>query len=203
MSEPFKRLQHRVWTWNFAGELHMGSKDRQRVIEYMFRNCQAGLIGFQEVTTENVEAIRRIRSDWRLVVHPAKPYMTPIAYNHHRYALKNSEIIYFSDDKTEKVSWGADTTRSGVLAEFFDGETHRHFLMVNLHLDNVSAESRKQSINMVIDRLQSYRSIDTQDKLPIIVTGDFNMSRQVPEDLLYTDGDPEKPQYLRGGITLL
>lgn len=93
----------------------------------------------------------------------------PIFYDRDRFDLLRWEQSALSDhpDRAGSRSWGNPFPRVLVSAVLRDRATSREFLMVNLHLDPLSARSRLRSARAVLDLL-------TAEGLPAVVAGDLN-----------------------------
>jgi endonuclease/exonuclease/phosphatase family metal-dependent hydrolase len=53
-------------------------------------------------------------------------------------------------------------------------KSKKEFLLLNTHFDHIGKEARRNSARIIKERLED------MDELPIIVTGDFNCTRQDP-----------------------
>jgi endonuclease/exonuclease/phosphatase family metal-dependent hydrolase len=93
----------------------------------------------------------------------------PILYDTDRLELIRGEQIALSNDPhlPGSRSWGNLIPRIAVTAEFRDRTTSARFLMLNAHLDHLSARSRVRASETIRRRV-------TAQPLPTVVTGDFN-----------------------------
>jgi len=71
--------------------------------------------------------------------------------------------------------WDASLTRVATWGRLKDKKTNKTFLMVNTHFDHRGKESRKNSAALIKERAGSLA-----DGLPVIITGDFNFTREAP-----------------------
>jgi endonuclease/exonuclease/phosphatase family metal-dependent hydrolase len=69
--------------------------------------------------------------------------------------------------------WDAACNRVVTWAEFKQKETGKHFIAFNTHFDHVGEEARVQSALLIIKKLG-----ELAGKLPIILTGDFNVTNK-------------------------
>lgn len=67
--------------------------------------------------------------------------------------------------------WNAACRRTATWTKLHHNASGKDFFYVNTHLDHVSAEARKNGLELIIDRIGSMNP----DSLPMILTGDFNV----------------------------
>ena len=70
------------------------------------------------------------------------------------------------------ISWGSNSIRMVTWVLFADRKTGRRFYAVNTHLDNRSENARRHGAALLAQRLAAF------DRLPIVLTGDFNSPAQ-------------------------
>ncbi len=94
-----------------------------------------------------------------------------ILFNRDRYERIGGGTFWLSDtpDVVCSTSWGNTLCRICTWAQFRERESGRVFFHYNLHLDHQSAESRLQSVKLVIDVIDR-----RSPAAPVILTGDFN-----------------------------
>ena len=94
---------------------------------------------------------------------------SPIFYDSRRLDLIDWDQSALSDHPTRpgSVSWGNLFPRVMVSATFRDRATSRRFLVVNTHLDPLSARSRLRSAHAILEAVAA-------SGLPAVVTGDLN-----------------------------
>lgn len=68
--------------------------------------------------------------------------------------------------------WDAAYIRTATWAKFKHTATGREFFFVNTHLDNKGSEAKRNGLALIVDKMKSLNP----DKLPVILTGDFNMT---------------------------
>lgn len=94
--------------------------------------------------------------------------------------------------KTPKVpgskDWDAAITRVVTWGRLQDKRTKQSFIMINTHFDHIGKESRKNSAAILKDSAASI-----SDGLPVIITGDFNFTR---------DKDPYSVMMQESGLKL-
>lgn len=72
-------------------------------------------------------------------------------------------------------NWDAAITRVVSWAKLRDKKSKKDFIMINTHFDHIGKEARKKSAELLKARAGTL----AQD-LPVIVTGDFNFTRDAP-----------------------
>ncbi|NIV91224.1 hypothetical protein GWN42_00090 [candidate division KSB1 bacterium] len=109
---------------------------------------------------------------------------SPILYFKDRFTSKASGTFWFSETPNiPSISWDAKHKRICTWARLQENETRRTFYVYNLHLDNESVLSRKNSVQLLIRRIANRRYPD-----PVMVTGDFNAGETDPI-IKYLTGD--------------
>lgn len=71
--------------------------------------------------------------------------------------------------------WDAAITRVVTWGKLHDKRSDKSFIMINTHFDHIGKESRKQSAAIIKDSA----AVMGKD-LPVIITGDFNFTREQP-----------------------
>lgn len=132
------------------------------------------VLGAQEVVAEQAEAVRHaLGARYRYVGRGRSAAgggeASPIFYDPSRLELLGWDQSALSDHpgRPGSVSWGNVFPRVVVSATFRDLMTSRRFLVVNTHLDPLSARSRLRSARAILDLV-------TASGLPAVVTGDLN-----------------------------
>jgi endonuclease/exonuclease/phosphatase family metal-dependent hydrolase len=99
---------------------------------------------------------------------------TPIFYNKSKFKLLDHGNFWLSEtpEKPSK-SWDAALNRIVTWGKFESAETGKQFVFFNTHFDHRGVEARKNSAELIWKKIQEI----TQNKdIPVLVTGDFNLS---------------------------
>jgi endonuclease/exonuclease/phosphatase family metal-dependent hydrolase len=72
-------------------------------------------------------------------------------------------------------NWDAAITRVATWAKLHDKKSNKTFLLINTHFDHIGKESRKKSAELL-----KRKALELGKGLPIIMTGDFNFTREAP-----------------------
>lgn len=70
-------------------------------------------------------------------------------------------------------SWDAAITRVASWGKFKDKKANKEFLLINTHFDHIGKEARKNSAELL-----KKKSEELMGNLPVIITGDFNCTRE-------------------------
>ena len=166
-------------------------ENRKANVLQMIHNYMPDLLGVQEAAPQWMDYLRSaLGSDGyeglgegRNGGHSGE--YSAIFYNANKFKLISSETKWLSDTPDKRGS----TAASGVFPRIMtyailerksDG---LRFIYVNTHLDHTSEEVREKQIAVLIEQ------ISMLPKLPVILTGDFNMGEgQAPYDVLVASG---------------
>lgn len=114
-----------------------------------------------------------------------------ILYKKDRFTILQQRTFWLSEtpDVPGSKSWDAAITRVASWGKFNDKKMKATFLVINTHFDHIGKEARKKSAELL-----KQKAPELGQNLPMIITGDFNCTR---EESPYTAMmDPK-------GITLL
>lgn len=193
---PAANVDTRVMTFNirFAGGdkgEHSWANRRDAVADRIAAaNCD--IVGLQEVEA--------IQADWVRERFPAyafhgvgrldgirKGEFAPILYRAARYELLDAGHFWISTtpDVPGSKSWNTACERMASWVRLRDLATTRELIVINTHLDHVSAEAREQGVRMIRERAAqlSHASLSSDPNAmpcPVIITGDFNTSADGP-----------------------
>ncbi len=99
---------------------------------------------------------------------------SPIFYNKTKFILvKHGEFWLSEDCNKPGLGWDAVCNRIVTWGKFKSKVTGKHFLVFNTHFDHRGNEARKNSAFLIRDKI---KEISNNRELPIILTGDFNLT---------------------------
>lgn len=134
------------------------------------------LLGVQEALGEQATFLHEcLGGSYRFIGHgrgaSGQGEASPIFYDADRFELLDWEQSALSETPQQpgSRSWGNLIPRVLVTAQFRDLQTSARFLMLNTHLDHLSAKSRLRSA-------QRMRELAAKSSVPVLLTGDFNAS---------------------------
>lgn len=149
-------------------------------------------VGLQEATPYWMEALVNNLSDKYAYVgvgcNTAKDYInnddvedefTAIFYLKDKYDVVDSGYFWLSETpEVSSFGWGAAYKRICTWAVFQNKETKTRYAHINAHFDNESSEARKNSIPMILNKVNELGNI------PVVFTGDLNF---IEKSLGYKD----------------
>jgi endonuclease/exonuclease/phosphatase family metal-dependent hydrolase len=100
-----------------------------------------------------------------------------ILYKKDRFEAINQNTFWLSEMPSSpgSKSWDAAITRVASWGTFKDLKSNKQFLMINTHFDHIGKEARKNSAALL-----KQKSSEIAKELPLIITGDFNCTRDEP-----------------------
>jgi endonuclease/exonuclease/phosphatase family metal-dependent hydrolase len=99
---------------------------------------------------------------------------SPVFYKKSEFILLKNGTFWLSETPEEpSKGWDAALNRLVTWGHFQSKVTGKQFLVLNTHFDHIGKEARKNSAALIRQKVQEM----TKDKnLPVIVTGDFNLT---------------------------
>lgn len=155
---------------------------RKNIVFNLLRDHAADVIGLQEAEDDQVHEIQIAlphythyaagRNDGRL-----KGESCAIFYLTNRYRLLDSGTFWFSDTPSVPGTkdWGNMAPRICSWVYLAERGTGTAFYVYNVHLDNLSQNSREKSVQLLARQVAARGTSD-----PFIVMGDFNMELDNP-----------------------
>lgn len=121
-----------------------------------------------------------------------------ILFKKDRFTVLQQSTFWLSEtpDVPGSKSWDAAITRVASWGKFKDKQNNREFLFINTHFDHIGKEARRRSAGLLKTKAQ-----ELVGNLPVIITGDFNCTREEPpyaaimadNGLKLTDPAPANP----------
>ncbi len=156
-------------------------KRKQLAIDTIATNT-ADIVGLQEALDRQVRDIRQALPQYNTYSAgrsngKQKGESCAILYRKDRFTLNDSGTFWFSKNpsKPGSKSWGAMCPRICSWVNLSDIATGKRFYVYNVHLDNLSQSSRKNSTEILARHIAARRTLD-----PFFVMGDFNMQLDNP-----------------------
>ncbi len=102
---------------------------------------------------------------------------SPVFYRRDKLELLEDGTFWLSETPTlpGSKSWDAAITRIATWARFRDSQTGKEFFYLNTHFDHVGQQAREESARIIADTLSAMAGT-----LPVVVTGDFNVTPDNP-----------------------
>lgn len=153
---------------------HNSYEERRVLLQKVFNNHGADLIGIQEATPtwkkyfdedlRDFDGILKYRGE-------ESREAVPIYWRRDRFEKIDGGWFWLSETPDmESRGWGAACLRITTWACLEEKETGGRFAFVNTHLDHVSEEARVNGIKLIVSFIAERFGAD----MPLILTGDFN-----------------------------
>jgi endonuclease/exonuclease/phosphatase family metal-dependent hydrolase len=160
------------------------------------------LIGFQELQDGNLQVYEQSLTAYRWSLGPAYGNQPPFEYPAIAWRPKILELcdsggFWLSETpQTHSGSWATDCIRSAHWARFRTHSDKHSFLILNTHLDHVSAAARLKGAELIVAQLQAIAAPEEM----IIVTGDFNCDPETPPYRAFTSAGFVDSYRATGGV---
>ncbi|WP_423127008.1 endonuclease/exonuclease/phosphatase family protein [Gaoshiqia sp. Z1-71] len=175
-------LDIRVMTYNIrynnpGDGIHVWPNRKADVVE-LLRSRKPDVFGLQEALLGQINDIASFMPgyDWVGVGRDDgvnQGEYVPIFYNSQRYQLKLQGWFWLSETPDiPSKGWDAALPRLCTYVLLEDYETRANFWVFNSHFDHLGEEARKESARLILKKVHELNN----DKLPVILTGDFNAS---------------------------
>lgn len=175
--------------------INQWSSRKEKVYD-LIRKYDPDLLGVQEALhhqltdiTGNVKTYAYIgvgRDDGK-----EKGEYSAILYKKDRFDVLAKGTFWLSEtpEVAGSKSWDAAITRVATWAKMRDKKSRREFFLINTHFDHIGREARTKSATLL-----KTKALDLGRGLPVVITGDFNCTR---EEL------PYKTIMDKSGLTLI
>jgi endonuclease/exonuclease/phosphatase family metal-dependent hydrolase len=198
-SGVIKAMTFNIRVDTFLDGLNSWSTRKGLVFETLANNA-ADVVGLQEALDHQVRQIQQAlpqydhyaagRNDGK-----SKGESCAIFYRKDRFTINDFGTFWFSDtpERSGSKDWGNLWPRICSWVHLTDNETNTGFYVYNVHLDVLSQNSRKKSVELLAKRISERNEHD-----PFIVMGDFNMDIDNPamDFLENADSETQYPKML-------
>ena len=157
-------------------------KQRKYMVADTIKSNAADIIGLQEAKEKQLRLIRQVMPQYATYAvgrnnGRTKGETCAILYRKDRFVLLDSDTFWFSNTPSRPGSkdWGNLWPRICSWVRLMDRTTGKAFYVYNVHLDNLSQNSRELSTRMLAGRIAARKTKD-----PFVVLGDFNMELSNP-----------------------
>ncbi|MGH3240278.1 MAG: endonuclease/exonuclease/phosphatase family protein [Spirillospora sp.] len=168
----------RVMTYNLRGVNDPPPRDwktRLPLVEHVLRDHDPDLLGVQEARWHQVRDLRRALPGYGWIglgtQGGTRDQILAIFYRTERFEVLDFDHFWLSGTPSVigSATWGNRYVRMVTWAKFRDRRSGTVMYQVNTHLDNLSADSRRRSARLILDRVRGFQS-----GVPVVLTGDFN-----------------------------
>lgn len=201
-AQPVSVMTYNIRLDTPADGINQWGKRKEKVFD-LLEKYDPDIFGVQEAIyhqlkhiTDNLPQYEFVgvgRDDGKL-----KGEFSPILYKKDRFEILEQNTFWLSETPEVPGSkhWDAAITRVATWARFKDKQSGSIFLVINTHFDHIGKEARTKSAALI-----KSKAAEIAGGLPVIITGDFNCTRDEPpyqtmvqkSGLILIDPAPENP----------
>jgi endonuclease/exonuclease/phosphatase family metal-dependent hydrolase len=185
----------RIMTYNIRFDNPQDSvnawPNRKQKVFNLLKKYDADIIGLQEALLHQITDITGALNGYEFVGvgrddGKQKGEYSPIVYKKDKLEVVDQNTFWLSENPQQpgSKSWDAAITRIATWILFKDKQTGRKFLCINTHFDHIGTEARKHSAEIL-----KAKASEIGSDFPIVITGDFNCTRDEAPYKIMTDGE--------------
>ncbi len=187
--------QLNVMTYNIRYDnpsdgVNQWSSRKNKVYE-LIRKYDPDILGVQEALANQIDDLLANLPQYTAVGvgredGKRKGEFSAILYKKDKLTAQSSGTFWLSEtpDVPGSKNWDAAITRIATWSHFKDKSSGKEFLSINTHFDHVGKVAREKSA-----RILKTKGAELAGKLPVIITGDFNCTRdQAPYQVMLAPG---------------
>ena len=158
-------------------------ENRKAATPAMLADCAPDVFGVQEAFDFQLDYIEQTSPAYKWVGVGRDDGKTKGEYMAVFYNAEKIELLdwgtYWLSETPEVPSrgWDAACRRTATWTLLKIKENGKKFWFVNTHLDHVGKQARANGLQLIVDRIDG---MNTQEKLPMVLTGDFNVTPDDP-----------------------
>ena len=156
----------------------------------LLKEQNADFVGLQEVVYPQLQdLIKALKSYGNIGVGrkdgKTKGEYGPIFYKKEKYKLLKTNTFWLSETpETVSKGWDASLERICTYGLFQNLMNQEKIWIFNTHFDHRGVEARAKSIDLITEKVK----VLNQENLPLIITGDFNLTPdQIPIQKMQSD----------------
>lgn len=168
--------------------------NRKSKVVTLIKKYDPDIIGVQEALHHQLEDLANALKQYTYVGvgrddGKTKGEYSALFIRKKRFRISENSTFWLSTTPSVPGSkdWDAAITRIATWALLRDKKSKKEFLMLNTHFDHIGRESRKHAAHMLLDSAASLGNGD-----PVIITGDFNVTRDTEPYSIMVSSDPIK-----------
>jgi endonuclease/exonuclease/phosphatase family metal-dependent hydrolase len=174
----------KVMTYNIrydtpADSINQWPKRMHKVVD-LIRKYDPDILGIQEAIHHQVTDLLKNFPDYNYIGvgrddGKTKGEYSAILFKKDRFSVLKQNTFWLSSQPEIPGSkgWDAAITRVATWGRFMDTKTQRTIFVMNTHFDHIGKEARAKSAELLKQKVYELGS-----DLPVIVTGDFNCTRE-------------------------
>jgi len=174
----------RVMTYNIRLDLASDGVNqwghRKTRVTDLIKKYDPDVFGVQEALPQQMEDLVKSLSSYSHIGvgrddGKAKGEFSAIFFKKDKLELIDQNTFWLSEtpEIPGSKSWDAAITRVATWGKFKDKKTRKEFVVVNTHFDHIGKEARRKSAELI-----KLKAEQLAQKLPLIVSGDFNCTRE-------------------------
>lgn len=169
-------------------------KRKHKVFE-LIKKYDPDMVGVQEALHHQLQDLVINLNDYAYIGvgrddGKEKGEYSAILYKKEKFEIKESNTFWLSEtpEVPGSKSWDAAITRVASWAKAVEKKSKKEFLIANTHFDHIGKEARKNSAMLIKQKLTTLAG-----ELPVILTGDFNCTRDEPPYQAMMESSSFKP----------
>lgn len=173
--------QMRIATYNIRQKNNHDTgnmwNERKDAVANLIKFHNFEIFGVQEAFIDQVKDVQERLPDFKTVGvgrddGAEEGEHSSIFYNKNRFEATKSGTFWLSatDTKQPNKGWDAALPRICTWAILKDKKSGKSFIFMNTHFDHVGVVARKESAKLILEKAK-----ELAGKLPLILTGDFNV----------------------------
>jgi endonuclease/exonuclease/phosphatase family metal-dependent hydrolase len=181
MAQPVKVMTYNIRLDTPVDSINQWPKRSHKVFA-LIRKYNPDIIGVQEAIHHQLMDLLKSLPDYNYIGvgrddGKTKGEYSAILYRKDRFSVEAQSTFWLSEKPEIPGSkdWDAAITRVASWGKLRDNKTDRLFLIMNTHFDHVGKEARRKSAELL-----KQKALVLGADLPVIITGDFNCTRQDP-----------------------
>lgn len=190
-AQPVKVMTYNI-RYDNPGDGPNQWNSRKEKVFALIRKYDPDIFGVQEALYHQLTDIREALNDYEFFGvgrddGKQKGEHSAIFIRKNRFRVVEQSTFWLSEtpDVPGSKSWDAAITRVVTWGKLRDRRSRTSFFMVNTHFDHIGKESRRQSAALLKDSVAVMAR-----SLPVVITGDFNFTRdQPPYPVMMDPGD--------------
>ncbi len=154
--------------------------NRKEEVYDLLRKYDPDVIGVQEALHHQLTAITENLPGYRFIGvgrddGKERGEYSAVLLKRDRFQILDQNTFWLSEtpEVPGSKSWDAAITRVATWVKLKDLESGKEFLLLNTHFDHIGKTARKNSADLIKQKAE-----EIADGLPVIITGDFNFTRE-------------------------
>ncbi|MBT1702975.1 endonuclease/exonuclease/phosphatase family protein [Chryseosolibacter indicus] len=177
--QSFKVMTYNIRYDTPNDSINRWSNRKQKVFQ-LLKNYSPDIFGVQEALYNQVTDIQKNLPGYSYVGvgrddGKQKGEFSALFYKADRFKVVKQNTFWLSEkpDKPGSKSWDAAITRIATWALLEDKSNSQRFIVINTHFDHIGEEARLKSAELL-----KAKAIELAPDIPLIITGDFNCTRE-------------------------